>query len=331
MNDREGRNGDAGGRRYLLSIDGGGIRGIIPATLLMALERVTARPVRETFSFVAGTSTGAIIASALAAGIPAQRVLDLYVRRAREIFTRSPLNLPRRILTGSMYSVGRLNQILRDEFSVTGAARLNDSPIDLLVTAKRLSDGMPWYFVRDTPMNSGKTGALLLADCATASAAAPTYFKPWRIDAVGELVDGSVGVTGNPVYQACVEAFDYSVGYDPRLTTVVSLGTGRFAARQRPGWIWAWLTWILSELLRSPGEQQTDIVRRVYPSLLFYRIDPKLPHAVGLDAIDQIEHLRRIGEALADRVDWRAILAGEDRTFLIGGGNTLWQQYATSV
>src|SRR5215217_4558516 len=124
------RDDDTDGRRYLLSIDGGGIRGIIPATLLVALERATGRPARETFSFVAGTSTGAIIASALAADIPAQRVLDLYLRRAREIFTRSPLNLPRRIVTGSMYSVGRLHQILKEEFSVTGATRLNDAPID---------------------------------------------------------------------------------------------------------------------------------------------------------------------------------------------------------
>jgi predicted acylesterase/phospholipase RssA len=328
MNDRADA---ADNQRFLLSIDGGGIRGIIPATLLVALERSTGRPARDTFAFVAGTSTGAIIASAVAAGIPAQRILDLYVRRARDIFRRSPLNLPRRVLTGSMYSIDRLHTILQQEFLSTSASRLNDAPIDILVTSKRLSDGMPWYFVRDTPMNSGQTGALLLADCVTASAAAPTYFKPWRIGSIGELVDGSVGVTGNPVYQACVEAFDYSVGYDPSRTTVVSLGTGRFTARRRPGWIWGWLAWILSELLRSPGEQQTDIVRRMYPALQLYRIDPKLPHAVGLDAIEQIERLQQIGEALAARVDWSAILAGDDRTFRIGGQNTLWAQYAYRV
>ncbi|MGD9892951.1 MAG: patatin-like phospholipase family protein [Dehalococcoidia bacterium] len=325
------RDGGADNRRYLLSIDGGGIRGIIPATLFVALERTTGRPARDIFSFVAGTSTGAVIASAVAAGIPAQRILDLYARRAGEIFTPSLLNLPRRILTGSMYSIGGLHRILREELASTDVSRLNDAPVDILVTAKRLSDGMPWYFVRDTPMNSGQTGSLSLADCATASAAAPTYFKPWRIGAIGELVDGSVGVTGNPVYQACVEAFDYSLGYDPSRTTVVSLGTGRFTARRRPGWLWGWLTWIVSELLRSPGEQQTDIVRRMYPSLHFYRIDPKLPHAVGLDATDQIERLQQIGAALTARVDWPAILAGDDHTFRIGGQNTLWTQYAYRV
>jgi predicted acylesterase/phospholipase RssA len=72
-------------RRYLLSIDGGGIRGIIPAVALAKLETTTGRPTRETFSFVAGTSTGAIIAAAIAAGIPATRIVELYVDRAREV------------------------------------------------------------------------------------------------------------------------------------------------------------------------------------------------------------------------------------------------------
>ncbi len=66
-------------RRYLLSIDGGGLRGILPASALVQLERQTGRPARETFSFAAGTSTGAIIAAGIAAGIPAERILDLYL------------------------------------------------------------------------------------------------------------------------------------------------------------------------------------------------------------------------------------------------------------
>ena len=63
-----------------------------------------------------------------------------------------------------------------------------------------------------------------------ASAAAPTYFKPWTVTIGGQptgLVDGGVGVTGNPVYQACVEAFYYDT-FDPADTLVVSLGTGFF-------------------------------------------------------------------------------------------------------
>ena len=67
--------------RYLLSIDSGGIRGIIPAVALVKLENTTGTLTRDIFSFVAGTSTGAIIATAIAAGIPVARILDLYLNQ----------------------------------------------------------------------------------------------------------------------------------------------------------------------------------------------------------------------------------------------------------
>ena len=65
------------------------------------------------------------------------------------------------------------------------------------------------------------------------------------------MVDGGTGVAGNPVYQACVEGFLYTRGYEPKDTVIVSLGTGRFFDRPRPTWLYTWLTWILAELLRS--------------------------------------------------------------------------------
>jgi patatin-like phospholipase/acyl hydrolase len=73
--------------KKILSIDGGGIRGIIPASTLVALEQQLGMPVRECFDFAAGTSTGALIAAAAAAGVPAARILEIYTTRANEIFT----------------------------------------------------------------------------------------------------------------------------------------------------------------------------------------------------------------------------------------------------
>src|ERR687886_2443019 len=103
-------------RRYLLSIDGGGIRGIIPAVALAKLENTTGQPARHTFSFVAGTSTAAIIAAAIAAGIPATRIVDLYVNRASEVFTGPPLlNILQRIISGSMYSTQKLHDLIGEE------------------------------------------------------------------------------------------------------------------------------------------------------------------------------------------------------------------------
>ncbi len=323
--------------KLLLSIDGGGIRGIIPVTAMVKLEQVTGRPARETFSFMAGTSTGAIISGALAAGIPAQRVLDLYSSRSAEIFPQRPWNILKRIFTGAMYSSLVLHDVIRQELRDARDWVLNDSPIDLLITAKRVTDGRPWYFVRDNPANSRRTGTLKLADCITASAAAPTYFYPFTIndqpppplDAVGELVDGGVGVAGNPVYQACVEAFYYTGGqYVPEDTTVVSLGTGRFAGSHDPRWIAPWVTWILGELLRSPGEQQTELVQRHFPQARFYRLDIMMDADIEMDNIGAIPQLREYGRRFADAIDWDAILSGTDEKFRVNEHKVHWQEYA---
>ena len=337
MNDRCERT-EGASRRYLLSIDGGGIRGIIPVVALAKLESVTGRPARETFSFVAGTSTGAIIAALLTAGVPASRILDFYTGRAREVFTGPPLlSALRRVFYGSMYSTDKLHALISSELGPARDWTLDDSPVDILITAKRVPDGKPWYFVRDNPENSRCTGRLRLTDCATASSAAPTYFRPWTIryaerpahcEPVGALVDGGVGVAGNPVYQACVEAFYYSEGYAPGQTTVVSLGTGRFVAKRQPTWILPWLQWTLGELLDSPGEQQTGLVWRHFPETTLYRIDTKLERDIELDDTRNVDLLREYGERLAARIDWRAILAGTDETFLVDRDRKSFPRYA---
>lgn len=306
-------------RKFLLSIDGGGIRGILPACALIKLEETTGRPARETFSFAAGTSTGALLSAAVAAGIPAKRILDIYLNRGREIFSpRAPWNTIKRVATGSMYSTKRLNQILKEEFGPAAEWALNDAPIDVLLTAKAL-DGKPWYFVKNKPANSQVTGRLNMLDCATASASAPTYFEPWKFTVapeIGTLVDGGVGVTGNPVYQACVEAFYYTNEYTPANTVVVSLGTGRFPhSDKQPSTLWGWLQWVLDEMLRSPQEQQTQIVQRHFADLKLYRfepdiakIDPLLKKAIDMDDVEQMDTLVKYGVAFAAGIDWARIL-----------------------
>ena len=131
-------------RKFILSIDGGGIRGILPAAALVELEKITGRPARETFSFVAGTSTGALIAAAVAAGIPATRIVQIYLQRTREIFSPgAPWNTIKRAATGSMYSTRKLYDVLAGELAAARTWSVNDSPIDLLITAKRVADGKP--------------------------------------------------------------------------------------------------------------------------------------------------------------------------------------------
>lgn len=329
---------------YLLSIDGGGIRGIIPALALAKLEQETGRLTRDVFQFVAGTSTGALIAAGIAAGVPAEQIAQQYLSNAATVFPRHFWNTPKRIIRGSMYSTRALHDAVSAGLGPAQDWTLNDSPVSLLITAKRVADGRAWYFVRDSPANSGRTGCLGLVDCAVSSAAEPTYFEPWHVPSqaapaackpVGVLTGGGVGIANNPVYQACIEAFYYTTQFTPANTTIVSLGTGRFAGRSQPSWIWAWLRWVISELLESPGEQQTEIVQRHFPDTPFYRLDPDLKaldltltKGIALDEVASLPRLRDYGERFAGMIDWPAILNGTDTTFRITGENTLWYQYA---
>jgi hypothetical protein len=306
--------------KFLLSIDGGGIRGIIPALALQKLEQTTRKPARETFSFVAGTSTGALLASAVAAGIPAAHIVAIYKHRIQDIFKPGkPWNEMRQYTLGHKYDAANLHKVLAEEFGAAANWDLNASPIDILLTAKGVADGKPWYFVKDNPYNTGATGKLGLVECATASAAAPTYFDPWPMPAPvsGKLVDGGVGVAGNPVYQACVEAFYYSPGYQPAETTVVSFGTGRFVRKQDPRLITDWLNWVLDALLHAPEEQQTELVARHYPEATFYRLEPNLSEDIEMDDIGRIGDLETMGRQFADQIDWNAMLRGDDTAFRV--------------
>jgi predicted acylesterase/phospholipase RssA len=296
--------------KRILSIDGGGIRGIIPASTLVALEQQLGKPVRECFDFLAGTSTGALIAAALAAGVPASRVLDIYTNRSDEIFTPGKLIAEaERLIKGYSYDPDNIRTVLVSEFGPAATWTLNDSPIRLLITAKGI-DTKPWYFVRDNPKNSCKTGKLGLVDCSVASASAPTYFSPWTFNIDGEdtvLVDGGVGVTGNPVYQACVEAFFYD-DFEPSDTRVISLGTGFFPPGNKvPTGLVGWLEWTVGTLVDAPQDQQPELVNRHFPGIM-NRFEWPLPHAIDLADTSQIQTLVDVGRQAAQNMDWNAIL-----------------------
>ena len=296
--------------KRILSIDGGGIRGIIPATTLVKLEAQLGKPVRECFDFVAGTSTGALIAAAVAAGVPAKRMLEIYTQRSGEIFTPAKFFAnTKRLIAGYMYDPANIQKVLVSEFAAAVKWTLNDSPIRLLITAKGI-DTHPWYFVQDNPKNAGTTGKLGLIDCAVASAAAPTYFKPWTIwigDGPVLLVDGGVGVTGNPVYQACVEAFYYD-NFTPVETSIVSLGTGSFPADGKtPSGLLGWLNWTVDALLDAPEDQQTELVDRHFHGVM-KRFDWKLPARIDMADTGNIDTLVSVGNKAADEMDWRSIL-----------------------
>jgi uncharacterized protein len=199
----------------VLSIDGGGIRGLIPALVLAEIERRCGRPARELFDLVAGTSTGAIIACALTRPdpLPAERIAQIYVDEGPQIFSRS--------LRKKITSVdGYVDERYDDAGLVTslerhlGSARLADAEPAILLTAYDLERRRAVLLRRDDDIG--------MVEAAHASSAAPSYFEPVRVgDAT--LVDGGVFAT-NPSVCAYAEV-------DGRLELLVSLGTGEHTRR----------------------------------------------------------------------------------------------------
>lgn len=219
----------------VLSIDGGGIRGIIPALVLAEVEQRTGRRIADTFDLVAGTSTGGILALGLTVpgedGRPRYAAADLvrfHLDQGPRIFSRS---LWRRFtglenLLEEKYPSDPIEEVLQEAL---GDARLSDALTPVLVTSYDIERRQPVFFKSHRADEPGRDVSMWQA--ARATSAAPTYFEPERIDLEGgarahqSLVDGGV-FANNPAMCAYVESQDHRF-FDPDDDVVLlSLGTG---------------------------------------------------------------------------------------------------------
>jgi patatin-like phospholipase/acyl hydrolase len=224
----------------ILSIDGGGIRGIIPAMLLAEIERRTQRPIASLFHLVAGTSTGGILALGLTvprgAGRPpytAQQFVDMYAQKGRRIFHRSFWRKLLAVdnLAWKKYSCAGMEQVLLEYF---GDSRLRDAVTDVLIASYEIERRLPFFF-RSTNARQFPGYDFPARHVARATSAAPSYFEPMRLlSGIASqrytLIDGGV-FANNPAACALVEA--RATYPDASAYLVVSLGTGS-AARSLP-------------------------------------------------------------------------------------------------
>src|SRR4051794_29193906 len=172
----------------VLSVDGGGIRGVIPAMVLANLEERTGRHTAELFDLVAGTSTGGIIALALTVpgedGTPrwtANDLVGLYLTEGPRIFHHS---IGRMLETGlglleERYDAKPLDQTLK---TYLGDAMISEALTDVLVTSYALEHRKPFFFKTDRAKEKPEHD-WAMHEAARATAAAPTYFEPEKLTA----------------------------------------------------------------------------------------------------------------------------------------------------
>jgi patatin-like phospholipase/acyl hydrolase len=217
----------------VLSIDGGGMRGLIPAMVLTEIEERAGKPVCELFDLVAGTSTGGILALGLTKpdgddkpAYSAADLTELYIEEGQRIFSRSPWDRFRALenLLEEKYPSEGIDAVLTDYF---GDTALSEALTKVLVTSYEIERRIAFLF-KSHRARQEEENDFPMRLVARATSAAPTYFEPVRIPVAGPeeyyaLVDGGV-YANNPGMCAYVEA--RSVFSDRDDFLVVSLGTG---------------------------------------------------------------------------------------------------------
>jgi patatin-like phospholipase/acyl hydrolase len=285
----------------ILAIDGGGIRGIIPALVLAQIERRSGRQTFEMFDLIAGTSTGGILACALCAPepLPAEKLVALYEEEGPEIFSRSVFQKIRSAggLADEKYDSAALDRSLERFLS---DKRLSSSRPDLIVPAYDTAEPGP-YFFKSRKARESEADDFPLAVVARSTSAAPTYFEA---SAVGgrALVDGGVFAV-NPAMSAFAEVMRHQPSAE---VVLLSLGTGQRTRRRSYAEIknWGLVEWarpILDVVFDGVSDAVDYQLRHILEEGRYWRLQVELTEASDdLDdaSEENLRLLRRQAEAL---------------------------------
>jgi len=238
--------------KRLLSLDGGGIRGVIAAEVLIRIEEILLaynsrwQCLGDYFDFIGGTSTGAILAAGLARGMKVKDLLNFYVERGPRVFKQSMFSkIPLVGRLWTKYEAGPLEKELQNIFSDSASRPLLLGSPELksllMIVSKNATTGDTWFFVNSKNNKFAQDNAALpLWQIIRASSAAPTYFPPRNLH-VGktsnEFIDGGMSSYNNPSFQLFLEATQpaYGIGWTPGEQNIllISVGTG-FSSEKIP-------------------------------------------------------------------------------------------------
>lgn len=295
--------------RRILSIDGGGIRGVIPIALLAYIEARTGKPISQLFDLVAGTSTGGILALGLTTanrlGEPkfsAAEICQLYEKEIPNIF-RNPQSWLGNLLMPK-YKSFAFQKVLRN---FLGDSLLSGALTDLLIPCYDIEHRLPFVFKSRSARADGKYD-FRMKDVALAASASPTLFHPVRVPVAGGftcLVDGGV-FANNPTMLAVAEMKSIHPGED---VIVVSIGTGRSARPLTDELVnlWGYVQWsrpMLELVMESSSESVHEQMQQLLNSLdtqQYYRLQVDLP-AHSNPAIDNAStrNIKALSQAAVD-------------------------------
>lgn len=289
------KNYDENNRFKILSIDGGGIKGIFPAKFLASIEdEIGEGNIHKHFDLITGTSTGGIIALALSLGIPAKRILELYQNKAHLIFGKKSC----RIWTNPFYSNKPLEKLIKEifqEYFNNRNPRIIDAKTRLLIPIYNLLNGSTQ--VLKTPHTPDliidKHIPMFMA--AMATSAAPTFFNAYsnKYKKIGSdidedfsnKIDGGV-YANNPSMLGLIEA-ETRLKVNLSNISLLSLGTGQrlFSDPKKKKkwgvWYWIYKKRIIELFMQSQSQivhNSVSILKKFNKNFIYDRVDLNFDH-----------------------------------------------------
>lgn len=302
----------------ILSIDGGGIRGVFPAMYLANLEEELKSKghekwqIYQNFDLICGTSTGGIIAIALALGIPAKEIYNLYIDNAANIFGNKK-GVIKQISYASHTRIF-LEKLIQNKFKEYGLDKdpiLKDCKSNVCIPVFDLLEGKPSVLKNNYHPNFKRDFHIPAYKAAMATAAAPVYFDPYSseyVDLKGmtipfkNKVDGGV-FANNPTLIAMVEA-EHAFYQKRENLSILSIGTGhqKFSdASDKKKWgISYWINFrkkrLIDLFMQAQSQQVENLVsvmqngidkeKKGNPNFIYTRIDVQLDQTLNIEMDD---------------------------------------------
>jgi hypothetical protein len=285
--------------RRILTIDGGGIKGVFPAAFLAGLEDQLGGPVADYFDLIAGTSTGGIIAIGLGLGLTSREILRLYCENANRIFPRGR-GLPGRGVFRAKYANSALRQVLTEVF---GEQVLGESSTRLVIPSLNLAAEKVHIYRTSHAASAFNDGRVRAVDVALATVAAPSYF-PIHLSPEGvPFIDGSLWAC-NPVGLAVIEALG-TLGWAREKIRVLSLGCTssplNIAWKKRTSFGSSyWGARLADVFFTAQSSSALVTAQTLIGDEHVFRMNPHMSHQrFALDAVEHLSELRELGQTEA--------------------------------
>lgn len=297
----------------ILSIDGGGIRGIFPAMFLTKYEaklKSEGNPnwqVYQNFDFICGTSTGGIMALALSLGIPAKDIYELYYNNADSIFGSKRWFIT--TFFKSSHKRDKLEELIRNKFKSANDGidpRLIDCKKPTCVTIYDLQEGCPSVLKSKYHPRFNKDYHIPAYQAALATSAAPTYFNPYSSEYIDledvenkfhNKVDGGV-FCNNPTLTAIVEV-QKAFGVKLEDLAVLSIGTGsqKFSDAGILKNIWV-ISWFLKKIKLRHKED-----KRLNHGIIYWMLSGGKKRLIELFMQGQSQQVQNLVSLLQNGID----------------------------